>query len=94
MPEQPKTQHILVKDYRSTDRLMVAAPMPGLEPEDLLVEVMPTGHLLLQGNPRGVLKDIIDPVIPFPGQIIVFSFCTPERLSQKMRQTHNKEKQV
>lgn len=58
LQEQPKKQHILVKVYRSTDRLMVAAPMPGLEPEDILVEVTPTGHLLLQGDLRGVLKDI------------------------------------
>ncbi len=34
MPEQLKQQHIPVKVYRTSERLMVAAPMAGLEPEN------------------------------------------------------------
>ena len=58
MQEQAKIQQIPVKVYRSADRLMVAAPMPGLQPEDILVEVTANGHLVLQGDLRGLLKDV------------------------------------
>ena len=58
MQEQAKIQQIPVKVYRTTDRLMIAAPMPGLEPEDILVEVTGNGLLILQGELRGLLKDI------------------------------------
>ena len=37
MQEQGKQQHIPVKVYRTDDRLMIAAPMAGLEPENILV---------------------------------------------------------
>jgi len=36
--EQVKQQHIAVKVYRTDERLMVASPMAGLEPENILVE--------------------------------------------------------
>src|SRR5205085_10197983 len=42
--------------YRSEDRLTVAAPMPGLEPDDIQVEVTRDRHLILRGNLRGALK--------------------------------------
>jgi len=58
MQEQPKLQQIPVKVYRTADRLVVAAPMPGLQPEDILVEVTGAGHLILQGEVRGLLKDV------------------------------------
>ena len=58
MQEQPLLQQIPVKVYRSLDRLMVAAPMPGLQPEDILVEVTDSGHVILQGEVRGLLKDV------------------------------------
>lgn len=58
MQEQPILQQIPVKVYRSADRLMVAAPMPGLQPEDILVEVTGSGHLIMQGQVRGLLKDV------------------------------------
>jgi HSP20 family protein len=58
MQEQAELQQIPVKVYRTLDRLMVAAPMPGLQPEDILVEVTESGHLILQGELRGLLKDI------------------------------------
>src|SRR5436305_14384817 len=58
MQEQPILQQIPVKIYRTADRLMVAAPMPGLQPEDILVEGTRSGHLILQGEVRGLLKDV------------------------------------
>ena len=58
MQEQAKLQHIPVKMYRTPDRLMVTAPMPGLVPEDIVVEVTSDGRLLMQGELRGVLKDV------------------------------------
>ena len=58
MQEQVKVQQIPVKVYRTSDRLMVAAPMPGLEPADVLVQVTNEGHLLLQGELRGMLKNV------------------------------------
>jgi HSP20 family protein len=58
MQEEAKIQQIPVKIYRTSDRLMVAAPMPGLEPEDILVEVTDNGRLILQGELRALLKDV------------------------------------
>ena len=57
MPEEPKIQKIPVKMYRTPDRLMVAAPMPGMEPGDILVEITGDGMLFLHGALRGLLKD-------------------------------------
>ena len=50
-------QHIPVKVYRGAGRLTVAAPMPGLEPQDITVEVHGDGRLVLSGELRGTLKD-------------------------------------
>ncbi len=58
MPEQLKQQHIPVKVYRSEQRLMVTAPMAGLQPEDIVVEITADGHLLLHGDLRGTLKEV------------------------------------
>ncbi len=58
MTETPKVQSIPVKMYRTPDRLTVAAPMPGVEPEDILVEVTDERRLLLQAGLRGALKDV------------------------------------
>lgn len=49
-------QHVPVKMYRSEDRLSVAALMPGLEAEDIAVEVTGDGHLILRGALRGAFK--------------------------------------
>lgn len=57
MQEQIKDQLIPVKVYRTPERLMVSAPMPGLEPEDIAVEVQEDGTLIMQGALRGALKD-------------------------------------
>jgi HSP20 family protein len=58
-------QHIPVKMYQSADgdRLTVAAPMPGLEPEDISVEVTPRGGLTLHAELRGALKEENDVLV-------------------------------
>ncbi|MBX5490203.1 MAG: Hsp20/alpha crystallin family protein [Chloroflexi bacterium] len=48
-------QQALVNVYRTDDRLMVAAPMPGLEPENISVEITADGRLILHGELRGRL---------------------------------------
>ena len=53
--EQTK-QAVPVKVYRSRQRLTIAAPMPGLEPQDILVTVDEQGMMLLYGKARGHLK--------------------------------------
>jgi HSP20 family protein len=60
MQEQVETQRIPVKVYRTSDRITVAAPMPGLQPEDIAVEVTPEGSLMLFGELRGALKGVKD----------------------------------
>ncbi len=49
-------QSIPVKMYRSDVRLVVAAPMPGLEPSDVQAKIMPNGQLALHGRLRGEFK--------------------------------------
>lgn len=51
-------QNIPVNLYKSSERLMVAALMPGLEPEDITVDVTDDSRLILHGEERGSLKDI------------------------------------
>jgi HSP20 family protein len=58
MQEKAKIQQVPVKVYRTSDRLMVAAPMPGMEPEDIVVEVAEGNRLILSGELRGMLKDV------------------------------------
>jgi HSP20 family protein len=58
MQEQEKQQHIPVKVYRTEDRVMIAAPMAGLEPENIRVEVTKDGLLILHGDERALLKDV------------------------------------
>ena len=50
-------QILPVKMYESADRLTVAAPMPGLEPDDICIEVTPGNQLVLYGSARGSLKN-------------------------------------
>lgn len=56
--EQLTLEPVPVKMYETDDRLMVAAPMPGLEPQDIAVEVTGEGHLILHGRVRGFLKGV------------------------------------
>jgi HSP20 family protein len=58
MLEKAKIQQIPLKVYRTVDRLTVAAPMAGMEPEDIAVEITDDGRLLLDGQVRGMLKDV------------------------------------
>ena len=58
MQEHVKQQHIPVKIYRTDERFMIAAPMAGLEPENILVEVTHEGRLILHGEQRAMLKEI------------------------------------
>ena len=46
---------IPVKLYRTADRLVIAAPMAGMRPEDVTIEVTVSGCLILQSRPRGAL---------------------------------------
>lgn len=58
MQQQGETQQqeIPVKLYCSEDRVMVAAPMPGLEPQDIAVEIAEGEQLVLHGDLRGEFK--------------------------------------
>lgn len=53
-----ETTFIPVKIYRTPDHLTVAAPMPGLQPEDIAVRITSSGWLQLRGDLRGDLKDV------------------------------------
>ena len=57
MQEQVKQQYIPVKVYRTDERLMIASPMAGLEPENILVEVTHDDRLILHGDQRALLKE-------------------------------------
>jgi HSP20 family protein len=56
MQEDVEVQKVPIKMYRSAERLTVAAPMPGLQPEDITVEVTGEGYLVLDGALRSALK--------------------------------------
>ena len=58
MPEQAKVQQVPLKVYRTADRLTVATPMAGMEPEDFMIEITADGRLLLDGEMRAMLKDV------------------------------------
>jgi HSP20 family protein len=45
-----------VKLYRSHDRVMIAAPLPGVEPEDIDVEVADDGRLIIRVAARATFK--------------------------------------
>jgi HSP20 family protein len=57
MPEPTAFQPIPINLYRTHDRLMIAAPLPGLEPDDILVEVTEQNQLILHADLRGTLKE-------------------------------------
>jgi HSP20 family protein len=48
---------IPVNIYRAEGRLMVAAVLPGLQPSDITVEVLPDQRLRVDAKLRGRLKD-------------------------------------
>jgi HSP20 family protein len=57
MNEHAAPQRVHVKVYESADRLTVAAPMPGLEPQDIAIEITPGNQLVLHGNGSGALRN-------------------------------------
>jgi HSP20 family protein len=63
MAKQLTWQHIPVKVYRTPTRLMVAAPMPGIEPEDIVVDITAEGKLIVQSRWRGELKGMKDELL-------------------------------
>ncbi len=54
---------IPAKIYRTPLRVMVAVPMPGLEPADISVEVTPSPALVIRGRRRGELKGLKDELL-------------------------------
>lgn len=60
MQQRAETQRIPLNVWRSEERLTIAAPMPGLEPSDIAVDVTNDGMLLIRGALRGTLKGIKD----------------------------------
>lgn len=70
-PEQnTETQEIPANVYRSEDRVTIAAPMPGLEPDNIVVHVsegpMVTLHAELRGALKGDKEIILDEWTPGP----------------------------
>lgn len=57
MSKQGTGQQLPVKMYRTPDRITVAAPMPGLLPQDIEVQVREDSCLVLHGSARGALKE-------------------------------------
>ena len=51
-------QSMPAKIYQSSLRVMVAVPMPGVEPEDISVEITPASHLIIRARQRGELKGL------------------------------------
>jgi HSP20 family protein len=54
--EGQNTDETPVKLYRSDERVMIAAPFPGLEPQDIQVHVTREGEVVLEGRLRGAFK--------------------------------------
>jgi HSP20 family protein len=50
----PETIEIPVKVYRTSDKVTVAAPLPGLGPEDIGVDVTQEGRLVIDGRLCGM----------------------------------------
>jgi HSP20 family protein len=48
---------VAVKLYRTPDRLTLAAPTPGLLPQDITVEVTASGQLIVGSRVRGITAD-------------------------------------
>lgn len=58
--QQSTRQRVPLKMYRTDGRLTIAAPMPGIEPENIIVEVTATNTLILRGSLRGEFKGMKD----------------------------------
>jgi HSP20 family protein len=55
MKDTSRVQQPLVNVYRTDDRVMVAAPLPGMEPSDIVIEITTEGRLIVHGEFRGAL---------------------------------------
>jgi HSP20 family molecular chaperone IbpA len=80
MQEKQKVQIIPVKVYRSADRITVAAPLLGLQPEDILVTVTEEGNLVIRGEHvglaghlqmRGTRMSIVPVPVPEAGYLLM-----------------------
>src|SRR6185312_1781925 len=58
MSDHSERRTVPTNIYRSEGRVTLAALMPGVEPEDIHVEVTSDGRLILDGAWRGSLKGI------------------------------------
>ncbi len=56
MAQQSQSQNVPVRVYQTDRRIMVAAPMPGLEPEDIDVKIV-GDRVTIRGELRGVRQD-------------------------------------
>ncbi len=63
MAHQITPQDVPVNVYRTASRLMVSAPMPGIEPEDIIVDVSADGKLIIQSQWRGELRGMKDELV-------------------------------
>lgn len=63
MADQLAWQQVPVNVYRTASRLTIAAPMPGIEPEDISVEVTSAAKLVIQSQWRGELKGLKDELV-------------------------------
>ncbi|MDE3231025.1 MAG: Hsp20/alpha crystallin family protein [Chloroflexota bacterium] len=60
---EPHSRIAPAKVYRTPLRIMAAVPMPGLEPEDIIVEIGPASQLTVRGQRRGELKGLKDELL-------------------------------
>src|ERR1041385_2023826 len=60
MKEQKQEQALPVRVYESDTRVMVAAPLPGLEPGDITIKIE-HDVVIIHGDYRGPLKE--DPAL-------------------------------
>jgi HSP20 family protein len=60
MPDEIGSRQVPVRVYRTADRLMVAMPLPGVRPEDIVVEVDGEGRLIVDAAAAGGIKEEAD----------------------------------
>lgn len=63
MADQLAWQKVPINVYRTASRLTIAAPMPGIEPEDISVGVTSEAKLVIQSQWRGELKGLKDELV-------------------------------
>ena len=63
MADQLAWQQVPVNVYRTASRLTIAAPMPGVEPEDISVEITSEAKVVIQSQRRGEPKNVKDELL-------------------------------